>query len=60
MEYGYLMNETKCLSCQAEATWKATGEWASDQARKHWSMFGCTCDPADEANAVAFVKLVTR
>lgn len=52
--------QKKCLSCQYEAHWKQTGEFESVQAERHWTMWGCTCDPEAEAEAEAYIEIVSR
>jgi hypothetical protein len=49
-----------CLSCQYEAEWVATGQWRDDQARNHWSLWGCTCDETTAKEAGAYMEVVTR
>jgi hypothetical protein len=49
---------TKCHSCQVEAS--VLAGTASREDRNHWSLWGCTCDPADEAAAVEHMDRVTR
>jgi hypothetical protein len=48
----------KCLTCQYDETYKATGEFPSKQARNHWSMWGCTCKPGRADEALAWHRLV--
>jgi hypothetical protein len=50
--------DTRCHSCKVEAA--VLNGTASMQDRHHWSLWGCTCDPADEAEAVAWMDRVTR
>lgn len=52
--------KAKCLSCQYEAERISTGRWRSPRAQQHWERWGCTCDPEDEANALAYMKAVTQ
>lgn len=54
------MDDGKCLSCKYENEWKMTGEWASESAKAHWSLWGCTCDPKAAAEAMAYMDMVTR
>ena len=49
---------TKCHSCQVEAS--VLDGTASNADRNHWSMWGCTCTPEAEAEAVAWMDRVTR
>jgi hypothetical protein len=53
-------DDTPCLSCQYEATWKATGHFPSPQAETHWSRWGCTCDPDTAADALDYMRKVTQ
>jgi hypothetical protein len=50
--------QEQCLSCQHEAHWKLTGSFASQEARNHWSLFGCTCEPEAAEEADAYVRLI--
>ena len=47
----------KCLSCQYEAK---GFEAMTPQERQHWIMWGCTCDPENEANAIDYLRKVTE
>jgi predicted acyl esterase len=47
-----------CLSCQHETHWKETGCWPSKEAKSHWILFGCTCEPEAEQEAKDWFNLI--
>lgn len=50
----------QCLSCQYEAAKAATGQWPTPNAAAHWAMWGCTCSPASETEAIRYIDIVSR
>lgn len=50
---------TECITCQIDRK-RRNGETLTQQERNHWSLWGCTCEPKDEANAIEWMDLVTR
>jgi hypothetical protein len=52
------MNTTACHSCQVRES--VLAGTASQQDRNHWMLWGCTCSPEDQAEAVAHMDRVTR
>lgn len=66
-----MTTETPCRGCRTEAKRDAQkaaeaameeyfGEPVTEEDLRDWSLWGCTCDPADLADAMAFMSLVTR
>lgn len=49
---------TRCHSCQVEEA--VLNGTATQAERNHWSLWGCTCTPEAEAEAVAWMARVTR
>ena len=52
------MTTNTCLTCQL--TPAVLAGTATLEERNHWSLWGCTCDPAAEAAAAEWVAEVTQ
>lgn len=48
----------KCHSCEVEAS--VLDGSASQADRTHWHLWGCTCDPESEADAIEFMRLMSE
>lgn len=53
------MTNTECITCQINHKMER-GEEVTQQERNHWTLWGCTCEPQAEAEAIEWMDLVTR
>jgi hypothetical protein len=49
-----------CITCQVMAYREEHGGWPSAAMMNHAVMWGCTCSPQAEAEAIAYMEAVTR
>lgn len=53
------MNTNECLTCQTNRK-ERNGETLTEQELRMRSLWGCTCDPETEREALDFMQRVTQ
>lgn len=54
------MTTTKCLVCQLREHKEEKGFYPIPNAERHISMWGCSCDPEVEQEALQYMEMMTR
>lgn len=54
------MKRETCQQCKDEQFKRKYGFWPNGMAFNRWAMWGCTCTPEAEAEALATFDLYTR